>query len=335
MLLLMMTYRPQQNFCSPLVPELSHLEQHCGVKPKAEVQAKYNALISSTENVIDIKSLPFDSEHKRTFPAWPSRYYESRMLFQNVTFTQRTLQKFMLDYYFLASIYIYGHRNGKNDLEFPLSTDQGGSENSKEFTINPLKKDFKMRMLILQLGTTCQLPQGATVQENRELRMETIFEDLNDPVHSRVNKSFSVVKEQYFEFKCQECDYRQELCFIWNIDKNWCINNTGNDRDRFVQFQVGFYWFVMVNDLDDPLRYLKYANDTREDTRHLVGMSFNPSKPAHLRGPPGVLLESVEKTRWLDLMSSNPFAVLDRMEMLMRQYEEEGSDDEPDRKRYV
>ncbi|CAG8754621.1 11363_t:CDS:2, partial [Gigaspora margarita] len=73
-----------------------------------------------------------------------------------------------------------------------------------------------------------------------------------------------------------------------------------------------FYWFVTVNNLNEPLRHLKYISDKNESTRYAVGSEFKPEKnDGHLRGPCTIILESIQLFRWIDLNINNAQAIRD------------------------
>ncbi|KAF0431395.1 hypothetical protein F8M41_005407 [Gigaspora margarita] len=71
------------------------------------------------------------------------------------------------------------------------------------------------------------------------------------------------------------------------IEKQWCITQFSRDNTTgFVQFNTGFYWFVTVNNLNEPLRHLKYISDENESIRYAVSSEFKPKRDdGHLRGP--------------------------------------------------
>ncbi|CAG8824815.1 19061_t:CDS:1, partial [Dentiscutata erythropus] len=126
---------------------------------------------------------------------------------------------------------------------------------------------------------------------------------------------------------CEECDYKQILCFTWKIEKQWCISRasttTGN---QFIQFNTGYYWFISVNDINESLHIVKYMNNANEKSHYNIGSQFAPSqKDRFLRGPAKTVLESNETFRWIDLNTNNIQAIQrldDAINDLKRQLEE-------------
>ncbi|CAG8838886.1 40655_t:CDS:2, partial [Gigaspora margarita] len=177
-----------------------------------------------------------------------------------------TRSKYILDFYQIFKLPIFGNFNDNllattrtrlNMLCFLLSQAQGATDANNNFTINPIKKLFQIRELILQIDfTTCQLPNQTGVLANSRLPITTVFENISDPVNSPVLRNFNIVYDQ-----------------IHTIE----YNTTG-----FVQFNTGFYWFVTVNNLNEPLRHLKYMSDENKSTRYAVGSEFKPERD--LRG---------------------------------------------------
>ncbi|KAF0388279.1 hypothetical protein F8M41_011068 [Gigaspora margarita] len=121
-------------------------------------------------------------------------------------------------------------------------------------TINPIKKLFQTRGLILQIDfTTCQSPNQIGVSANSRLPITSVFENISDPVNSPILQNFN------------------------QIEKQWCITQfSQNNTTGFIQFNTGFYWFVTVNNLNKPLRHLKYMSNENESTRYAVGPKFKP-----------------------------------------------------------
>ncbi|CAG8818264.1 31378_t:CDS:2, partial [Gigaspora margarita] len=135
--------------------------------------------------------------------------------------------------------------------------------------------------------TTWQLPNLKGVSANSRLPITTVFENISDPVNSPVLRNFNVVYDQIHTIECSDYDSEQTICFRWQIEKQWCITQFSRDNTTgFVQFNTGFYWFVTVNNLNEPLRHLKYMSDENESTRYAVGSEFKPERDdGHLRGP--------------------------------------------------
>ncbi|CAG8752196.1 6546_t:CDS:1, partial [Acaulospora colombiana] len=65
------------------------------------------------------------------------------------------------------------------------------------------------------------------------------------------------------------------------------------------------------NDLDETYRILRYKNYSDEAQRHSIGHERDTD--SYLRGPPGVVLETVTATRYIDLNSTNPQAIASTM----------------------
>ena len=234
-----------------------------------------------------------------------------------------TRSKYMLDFYQIFKLSIFGNFNDNllattrtrlNMLYFLLSQAQGATDANDNFTINPIKKSFQIRGLILQIDfTTCQLPNQTGVSANSRLPITTVFENISDPVNSPVLRNFNVVYDQIHTIECSDYDSEQTICFRWQIEKQWCITQFSRDNTTgFVQFNTGFYWFVTVNNLNEPLRHLKYMSDENESTRYAVGSEFKPERDdGHLRGPCAVILESIQSFRWIDLNVNNAQAIRD------------------------
>ncbi|CAG8853296.1 1990_t:CDS:2, partial [Gigaspora margarita] len=97
---------------------------------------------------------------------------------------------------------------------------------------------------------------------NSRLPITTVFENISDPVNSPVLQNFNVVYDQIHTIECSDYDSEQTICFRWQIEKQWCITQFSQDNTTgFVQFNTGFYWFVTVNNINEPLRHLKYMSD--------------------------------------------------------------------------
>lgn len=314
----------QLTFCDPIFPELTPLEKHCGVKPKLDYQKKFGTEIDVRELNNNINIAPVTSDGKHTVLFFPGSYYTCQMLFQDIPSSRNSRNKFMLDFYQLMRVHLYGFSNdhGVRDLEFLLSTAQGGTDANDTFTINPLKKSFRFRMVILHTDNTCQLvvDQG-NVQRNRFIPASDVFEDMNNIVDSPIKKNFNKVYDKVQEIGCSECDQEYYLCNLWNINKQWCIKEISNVEDNvFVRFNTGFYWAVTAIDLDEPFRYLLFRNENREGERYRIGPAFEPA--SFHRGPPGIVLEFTQKYRWISMRLDNALAISDRLDELKRKIED-------------
>jgi hypothetical protein len=324
---------PQVNFCPPIETELIGLENKCKVKLYTQEQVKYNQLISSRAVQLDIIVPAQTPDNKKTFFYFPSKYYTSQLLFQDITFNNNTRNKYMLDFYQLNRINVFGYGNdnyrriGNNDQEkykFLLSAAQGATDAGDTYTIKPLRKSFKFRSLVIQVDfSSCQLPDPDNEQDNAILPASTVFEDLNDMITSPIKKNFRVVYEKIHEIPCSECDYEKTICDVWKIEKQWCITraNTG-DGNSFVQFNTGYFWFITVNNLNEPLRYLNYMNEADETKRYPIGSEFAPESDTYLQGPPAVSLEFLFKYRWINLGVGNAQALQRSFDGLSREIQD-------------
>ncbi|CAG8740130.1 30979_t:CDS:2, partial [Racocetra persica] len=144
---------------------------------------------------------------------------------------------------------IGGVNQGSSRYEFLLVQAQEGQDVNDTYTINLIRKTFNIRALILQVGTTCELPLSqAVVPDNSRLLVENVFEDINDLINSL------------------------------KIEKQWCLTYTNNaQRNAFVQFNTGFFWFITALDINESLRHLKYMSDEDERFRYNLGAAFAPS----------------------------------------------------------
>ncbi|CAG8821932.1 28364_t:CDS:2, partial [Dentiscutata erythropus] len=205
------------------------------------------------------------------------QYYSSKILFQDIRFNTRTLNKYILDYYYIMKVNIFGSKNsvidhintdtGLNKYTFPLATSQEGEDADDKFTINPIKKDFHIRGIVIQIDfTSCQLPISQVIEQNNStLPANIVFEDLNNLVNSPINKTFKVV-----------------------YNKIETITSSTTTRNQVIQFNTGYYWFINVNDINESLRIVKYINDADEKSRYNIGSQFAPSqRDGFLRGPAG------------------------------------------------
>jgi hypothetical protein len=314
------TPTPQVGFCPPITSDLIALERKCDVKPYTNEQVKYNQILSSRAVHIDIEIPVTAPGNKKTLLQFPSKYYTSQLLFQDITFNNNTRTKYMLDFYQILRIYVFGYNNdnyrkseenGQERYKFLLSSAQGGIDEGDSYTINPLKKSFKIRSLVIHIDfTSCQLPNPAVEQQNNQLPASTVFEDMNDVIHSPVRKNFNVVYEKIHDVKCSECDYEMTLCDVWKIEKQWCITRENNVAgNTFVQFNTGYFWYISVNNLSEPLRFLNYMNETSEQSRYPIGNEFAPEPDTFLIGPPAVNLELLNKYRWINLGINNAQAL--------------------------
>ncbi|CAG8483021.1 9517_t:CDS:2 [Racocetra fulgida] len=231
----------------------------------------------------------------------------------------------MLDFYQIVRLNIVGHGNstvdstqiegdnsGKSRYEFLLAQVQRGQDADDTYVINPIRKTFRIRALILQVGTTCELPLSQTaVPDNKSLPAVNIFEDMNDLINSPIRRNFNVVYDKIEEIECSKCDYKKILCFTWKIEKQWCLIRTSNIQgNQFIQFNTGFFWFVTALDINESLRYLKFISDKNERTRYNVGTMFAPSHDdGYMRGPCATVLEYNLTYRWIDLNQNSALAI--------------------------
>jgi hypothetical protein len=236
----------QEKFCPPLIEQVTPLEAECGVKTYSAEQAKYNSFIQRIKNNVNLGTPAVTTAGRGTLLYYPARYYNSSLLFQNIRFNENnTRNKYMLDFYSIFRISVFGNFNDNylkgegtrlNKLEFPLAQAQGATDENDTFIINPIKKSFQIRGLIIQIDfTSCQLPNQTGVAQNNRLPMTTVFEDINDPINSPVRQNFRVVYEKIHTIECSDCDYEQTLCFRWQIEKQWCITNffRNNEKNSF------------------------------------------------------------------------------------------------------
>ncbi|CAG8850334.1 30434_t:CDS:1, partial [Gigaspora margarita] len=146
--------------------EVSEIKKEYGVKTYAPEQTRFNLLIQYVRNVINLSTPAITSGGAKTFLYFPSHYYTSSLLFQNIKFNEmNTRSKYMLDFYQIFKLSIFGNFNNNflattgtrlNILHFPLSQVQGATDTNDNFTINPIKESFQIRGLILQIDfTTC------------------------------------------------------------------------------------------------------------------------------------------------------------------------------------
>ena len=221
----------QVEFCPPIGEELFELEKDCGVLNYSNYQTKYNILIQKQALFVNINTPAIAPENNRTFLFFLSRYYTSQLLFQNIRFIANSRNKFILDFYQIFRVHMFENKNINNNYTFPLSTSQGGHDANDTFTINPIKKLFQLRGIIVQVDfTSCQLPINQNIeQQNQTLPSEIVFEDLNDLINSPIKKNFNVVYDKVHTLECTKCDYEQTICFNWKIEKQWCITCT-NDQ---------------------------------------------------------------------------------------------------------
>ncbi|CAG8786230.1 886_t:CDS:2, partial [Dentiscutata erythropus] len=278
--------------------ELTPLEQHCELKTYENEQTRYNALIQRVRRRQNIATLAKTVNGGNTLTYFPFRYYFSKILFQDIRFNTGTLNKYMLDYYHIMRVNIFGSKNsvidhtntdtGLNKYTFPLATSQGGKDTNDKFTINPIKKDFHIREIVVQIDfTSCQLPISQVIEQNNStLPANIVFEDLNNLVNSPINKTFKVVYDKIETITCEECDYEQILCFTLKIEKQY------------------------INDINESLRIVKYMNNADEKSYYNIGSQFAPSqRDGFLRELAGTVLESNETFRWIDLNTNNAQAI--------------------------
>ncbi|CAG8608501.1 8047_t:CDS:2 [Dentiscutata erythropus] len=214
-----------------LKEELIPLEQHCRLKTYKNEQTHYNALIQRVRRRQNIATPAKTADGGNTLTYFPFQYYSSKMLFQDIRFNTGILNKYMLDYYHIMRLNIFGSKNsiinhtntdtGLNKYTFPLATSQGGEDTDDKFTINPIKKNFHIREIVVQIDfTSCQLSISQAIEQNNStLPANIVFEDFNNLVNSPINKTFKVIYDKIETITCKECDYEQILCFTWKIEK--------------------------------------------------------------------------------------------------------------------
>jgi hypothetical protein len=326
---------PQVNFCPPIETELSLLEKKCKVKPYTHEQVKYNQLLNSRTISVDINVPAQTPDNKKTLLYFPTNYYTSRLLFQDIPFNNNTRNKYMLDLYFIDRIFVFGYGNDNyrkpsNDRQdrykFLLSAAQGATDAGDTFTIKPLRKSFKFRTLVIQVDfSSCQLPDPDpdSEQQNATLPASTVFEDMNDVINSPIKKNFRIVYEKIHEIQCSECDYETTLCDVWKIEKQWCITRSNADLPNvFVQFNTGYFWLITANNLNESLRYLTYMNEADETKRYPIGTEYAPEADTYLQGPPAVELEFLFKYRWINLGVGNAQALQRSFDGLSREIQD-------------
>ncbi|KAF0370531.1 hypothetical protein F8M41_013231 [Gigaspora margarita] len=99
---------------------------------------------------------------------------------------------------------------------------------------------------------------------------------------------------------------------ILQIDFTTCQlpNQTGVSANSRLPITTVFE--NIINNLNEPLRHLKYISDENESTRYAVGSEFKPERDdGHLREPCAIILESIQSFRWIDLNVNNAQAIRD------------------------
>ncbi|CAG8636923.1 634_t:CDS:1, partial [Acaulospora colombiana] len=81
--------------------------------------------------------------------------------------------------------------------------------------------------------------------------------------------------------------------------------------NRYIRFTTGYYYYIQVNDLDETYRILRYKNYSDEIQRYSIDHECDTD--SYLRGSPGIVLETITVTRYIDLNSTNPQAIASTM----------------------
>ncbi|CAG8784134.1 8224_t:CDS:1, partial [Dentiscutata erythropus] len=110
--------------------------------------------------------------------------------------------------------------NIENKYVFSLAKGQGGQNANDIYVINPIRKSFRVRLLILKQDNTCQLTQDRDIGQNASLPSSAVFENLSNLVDSRVKRNFNIVYEKIQNIEGSKCDYETTICFNWRIEKN-------------------------------------------------------------------------------------------------------------------
>ncbi|CAG8798870.1 489_t:CDS:2, partial [Racocetra persica] len=166
-------------------------------------QVKYNSLIQRRSRKANLTIPATIADRNNTLLRWPQLYYASTLLFQDINFNMNTGNKLMLDFYQILHVNILGHGNNTLDSLQANSTEQGLSkyrfslaqaqrdvDADDTYTINPIRKDFHIRAIILQVETSCELSiSQAQVPNNSHLLAENVFEDLNDLINNKPNST--------------------------------------------------------------------------------------------------------------------------------------------------
>ncbi|CAG8684362.1 40790_t:CDS:2 [Gigaspora margarita] len=211
----------------------------------AITQEKFCPLL--LKEVSEIEKESITSRGAKTLLYFPSCYYTSSLLFQNIKFNEmNTRSKYMLDFYQIFELLIFGNFNNNlisttrtrlKKLHFPLLQAQEATGINDNFTINPIKKLFQIRGLILQIDfTTCQLPNQTGVLANSRLPITTVFENISDPVNNNTTRfiQFNIGFYVGPEFKPERDDgHLRGPCTIIleSIQSFRCINNAQAIRD--------------------------------------------------------------------------------------------------------
>ncbi|CAG8821272.1 15068_t:CDS:1, partial [Racocetra persica] len=93
--------------------ELTELEKTCNVKTYTAKQTKYNSFIQRRTNRVNFTIPAVTSDGNSTLLRWPQLYYSSTLLFQDINFNQNIRNKYILDFYQILRLNIFGHRNSK------------------------------------------------------------------------------------------------------------------------------------------------------------------------------------------------------------------------------
>ncbi|CAG8854040.1 44489_t:CDS:2, partial [Gigaspora margarita] len=116
------------------------------------------------------------------------------------------------------------------------------------------------------------------VSANSRLPITTVFENISNSVNSPVLQNFNIVYDQIYTIECSDYDSKQTI----------------------------------LNNLNEPLRHLKYISNENKSTRYAVGSEFKPEKDnGHLREPCAIILKSIQSFRWIDYNVNNAQVIRD------------------------
>ncbi|CAG8722482.1 5963_t:CDS:1, partial [Dentiscutata heterogama] len=102
------------------------------------------------------------------------------------------------------------------------------------------------------------------------------------------------------------CNFEQTICFSWKIEKQWCIAYLSNNVPVFVQFNTGFFWFILAINIFEPLRYLKYISDEDKLSCYNIEIIFGPSRDkGFFRGLARIIFKLIQAFRYIDLNTNN------------------------------
>ncbi|CAG8747007.1 13209_t:CDS:2 [Dentiscutata erythropus] len=113
-------------------------------------------------NKANIDTPAVTSDGHNTLLFWPQQYYFSQLLFQDIPFNNNIHTKHMLNFYQIFKLTIFGYVNDsiqsltveegntENKYIFPLAEGQGKQNANDIYVINPIRKSFRVRLLILK-----------------------------------------------------------------------------------------------------------------------------------------------------------------------------------------